>query len=78
MRSALQAAEQTGLQPKHFDQSLVLYLHPAYQASARGYGAAFLAVTAIALVGALSTGVLVRRPKRGCEPSELDVTSPRN
>ena len=62
LRNALQAAEQTGLQPKHFDQSLVRFLEPANNASIHGYGAAFLAVTVIAVAGAVVTGILVRRP----------------
>jgi EmrB/QacA subfamily drug resistance transporter len=62
LRNALQAAEQTGLQPKHFNQSLVRFLQPANDASIRGYGAAFLAVTVIAIGAAVVTGILVRRP----------------
>jgi EmrB/QacA subfamily drug resistance transporter len=60
--SALQAAEQTGLRPKHFDQSLEGYLHPAYAASDRGYAAALLAVTVISAIGAAVSALLVRRP----------------
>ncbi len=62
LRAALQAAEQTGLNSKHFDPSLTLYLHPAYKASDRGYSAAFLAVSVIALLGAVVSARLVRRP----------------
>ena len=62
LRSALQAAEQTGLKPHHFDQSLVQYLQPAYKAADRGYSAAFLAVTVISLLGMVVTARLVRRP----------------
>jgi EmrB/QacA subfamily drug resistance transporter len=61
LRSALQAAEQTGLSPKHFNQSLVHYLPDAYKASDRGYSAAFLAVAAISLIGLAVTAHLVRR-----------------
>ena len=49
--AALQAAEQTGLSPLHFNRSLVAYLEPGYRASDRGYAAAFVAVAIIALVG---------------------------
>jgi EmrB/QacA subfamily drug resistance transporter len=62
LKDALQAAEQTGLQPHHFNQSLVGYLQPAYDASIEGYGAAFIAVSVIALIGVVAAGVLVRRP----------------
>jgi EmrB/QacA subfamily drug resistance transporter len=62
LRAALQAAEQTGLSPHHFIQSLVAYLQPAYRASDRGYAAAFVAVAIIALVGMGATARLVRRP----------------
>jgi EmrB/QacA subfamily drug resistance transporter len=64
LRSALQAAEQTGLKPHHFNQSLVQYLQPAYKAADRGYSAAFLAVTAISLLGMVATARLVRQPQR--------------
>ena len=68
LRSALQAAEQTGLNSHHFDQSLVQYLQPAYKAADRGYSAAFLAVTAISLIGMLATARLVRRPEETAGP----------
>jgi EmrB/QacA subfamily drug resistance transporter len=62
LRDALQAAEQTGLSPHHFSQSFIPYLEPAYRASDRGYAAAFVAVTIIALAGMVLTAILVRRP----------------
>jgi hypothetical protein len=62
LRNALQAAEQTGLSPRHFNQSLVAYLEPAYRAADRGYAAAFVAVAIIALAGMAVTASLVRRP----------------
>ena len=62
LEDALGAAEQTGLQPQHFNQSLVGFLRPAYDASISGYGVAFLAVSVIAVIGVIATGVLVRRP----------------
>jgi hypothetical protein len=58
LRDALQAAEQTGLSPHHFNSSFIPYLEPAYRASDRGYAA----VTIIALVGMGLTALLVRRP----------------
>jgi hypothetical protein len=62
LRDALQAAEQTGLSPHHFSQSFIPYLEPAYRASDRGYAAAFVAVTIIALAGMVSTACLIKRP----------------
>jgi EmrB/QacA subfamily drug resistance transporter len=62
LRQALQAAEQTGLQPDHFNQSLVRYLGPAFDASKLGYGAVFFAVLGISVVGALFSARLVRKP----------------
>jgi len=62
LRDALQAAEQTGLSPHHFNQSFVPYLEPAYRASDRGYAAAFVAVAVIALAGMVLTALLVKRP----------------
>ena len=62
LRQALQAAEQTGLQPHHFDQSLVRFLIPAFNASKLGYAAVFFSVAVMSVVGALSAWRLVRRP----------------
>jgi EmrB/QacA subfamily drug resistance transporter len=67
LRQALQAAEQTGLQPHHFDQSLVRFLEPAFDASQLGYGAVFIAVAVLSVIGALWTARLVRRPARSPE-----------
>ena len=64
LRQALQAAEQTGLQPHHFDQSLVRFLRPAFDASQLGYGAVFIAVAVLSVVGALCAARLVRQPAR--------------
>ena len=63
LSEALQAAEQTGLQPHHFDQSLLRYLGPAFNASKLGYGAVFFVVSALSLVGALVAARLVRKPR---------------
>jgi hypothetical protein len=77
LRKALQAAEQTGLQPKHFNQSLVGLLQPAYDASIQGYGTAFLAVSVIAVAGAVVTGTLVRRPPTITGPNQFtEVVAP--
>jgi MFS family permease len=69
LREALQAAEQTGLKPDHFDQSLVRFLYPAFNASKLGYVAVFLVVTVTSALGALCCARLVRRPRSsGGEP----------
>jgi EmrB/QacA subfamily drug resistance transporter len=66
LRDALQAAEQTGLNPQHFDQSLVRFLVPAFNASKLGYAAAFFTVAIISVVGVFAAWRLVHRP-RGTE-----------
>ena len=62
LRQALQAAEQTGLQPNHFDQSLVRFLVPAFEASKLGYAAVFFSVIAVSAVGSVAAWRLVRKP----------------
>ena len=62
LKDALQAAEQTGLNPRHFDRALHPYLLDAGHASDRGYVAAFLAVVVVALAGMALVAHLVRRP----------------
>ena len=73
LRNALQAAEQTGLSPHHFDTAFIPYLEPAYRASDRGYAAAFVAVAVIGLAGTLLTAFLVRRPAGS--PNEATTTA---
>jgi hypothetical protein len=74
LKEALQAAEQTGLHPRHFDRDLVKYLEPASQASDHGYIAAYLAVSVIALIGVVVVARLVRRPAVSSETTKDDVT----
>jgi MFS family permease len=62
LRSALEAAEATGLRPEHFDPALVPLLLPAEKAAQHGYALTFLAVSAIALIGLAAVTLLVRRP----------------
>ena len=62
LKAALQAAEQTGLSPHRFNPALVQFLAPAARASDRGYVAAYLAVTVVALIGVVVVACLVRRP----------------
>jgi hypothetical protein len=61
-RRRLEAAEQTGLHPKHVDRSRVDVLRSARTASEHGDAVAFVAVAVIAAIGALVTALLVRRP----------------
>jgi hypothetical protein len=65
LRAGLEAAEQTGLRPSHFDASLVDYLRPARAASEHGYAVAFVAVAVIAAVGFAAVALLVRRAPGG-------------
>jgi MFS family permease len=62
LRQALEAAEQTGLQPHHFDQSLVRFLIPAFDASKLGYAAVFFSVMLVSALGGLGAWRLVRKP----------------
>ncbi|PVZ12111.1 MFS transporter [Actinomycetospora cinnamomea] len=62
LRDALEAAEQTGLRIDTFDPRVVSYLDAAERASDHGYMVAFLAVTVLALVGVVTSALLVRRP----------------
>jgi EmrB/QacA subfamily drug resistance transporter len=67
-RSALLAAEQTGLHPKSFDPRLHAYLPLARSASDHGYIVAILAVSLLAIIGLLLVAWLVRNPKDTPEP----------
>jgi hypothetical protein len=71
LRAAIVAAEQTGLNPHHFNRALTGYLQPAEKASDRGYAAAFLAVSIIAVIGALVTARLVRKPSADPETERV-------
>ncbi|GAA4941486.1 EmrB/QacA subfamily drug resistance transporter [Actinomycetospora succinea] len=62
LRDALADAQQTGLVPRTFDPQVVEYLDVAERASDHGYVAAFLAVTVLAVIGAVTSAWLVRRP----------------
>jgi MFS family permease len=70
LKDALQAAERTGLSPRHFDRSLFPYLLDARGASGLGYTAAFLAVVVVALIGVGAVTHLVRRPVEVTQPTE--------
>jgi MFS family permease len=65
--AALQAAEQTGLSPDHFDEGLVRFLVPAFDASKLAYGAVFLVVLALSVLGAGVSFALVGKPRRPVE-----------
>jgi MFS family permease len=62
LKNAIEAAEQTGLSARHFNPALLRYLAPADRAATLGYTAAFLAVSIVAVVGAVVVSRLVRRP----------------
>lgn len=61
LRADLLAAENTGLDPSHFDPDLQQYLGITFEASAFGYSAAFIGVIVIGLVGILTSVLLVRK-----------------
>ena len=61
LKDSLERAEQTGLNPDHFDPSLFDYLSPAQSASEFGFAVAFLTVSVVALVGLVVVLRLVRR-----------------
>lgn len=62
LRDALAEAQQTGLEVSRFDPRVAEYLEVARTASDRGYMVAFLAVTLLAVIGAVTSAWLVRRP----------------
>jgi EmrB/QacA subfamily drug resistance transporter len=77
-REAIEGAEQTGLVPERFDPQVAPYLEVAERASDQGYIVAFLAVTVLALVGAVTSAWLVRRPPPpGTGVAEADATETR-
>jgi hypothetical protein len=65
LKAALQAAEQTGLDPSTFNSTLAPYLLAARTASEHGYAAAFLAAGLLAVAGAIAAARLVGRAERG-------------
>lgn len=62
MKADILAAESTGLDPSTFDPAFREYLELALDASIWGMSVAFLAVTAIAVIGVVVTARLVRKP----------------
>ena len=62
MRSALEAAESTGLHPHSFDPALRGYLGVAREAANGGYAVTFVAVAVLSAVAAGLVAWLVRRP----------------
>lgn len=73
LKDAIISAEQTGLNPSQFPKALRIYLPDAYVGSVWGMAAAFLTVTALALVGVAAVLLLVRKPSR---PEGLDAGEP--
>jgi MFS family permease len=72
LREHLLAAEQTGLQPDHFDPKLLDLLVPAAKSAQYGYQVTFLAMAAIAVIGVVVTAWLVRRPADQTQPVARD------
>lgn len=62
LRNALEHAEATGLHPSAFDPELQRYIDIAGEAASHGYSVTFIAVAVLALLGAVLTGWLVRKP----------------
>ncbi len=62
LRDGLEAAEQTGLNPQHFDPAVREYLVYAFDASALGYAVAFGCTALVAILGAIASWILVRKP----------------
>jgi hypothetical protein len=62
LKAALQAAEQTGLNPSTFSSSVAQYLLVARDASDRGYAVTFLAMAFLAVLGFAAVAWLVRKP----------------
>ncbi|MBM9466236.1 MFS transporter [Nakamurella leprariae] len=62
LRDQLVAEEATGLRPEDFDATLSVYLGASRRASDFGYGAAFLVVTVVGVIGAAVSWWLVRKP----------------
>ncbi len=72
LKSALLAAEQTGLRPKSFDPTLRRYLPLARSASDHGYIVAILIVSVLAVVGLVLVAWLVRKPTSTVESVTQD------
>ena len=72
LKDELIAAEQTGLRPSDFGPYVEQYLLPARAASDFGYSVTFLAVSALAIVGAAAAWWLVRRPEETPAASPTD------
>jgi MFS family permease len=73
LRDALADAQQTGLVPRTFDPRVAESLEAARHASDQGYAVAFLAVTVLSVVGAVTSAWLVRRPPPDAEVAAAEV-----
>ena len=62
LRDSLNAAEQVGLNPGTFNPRVVEYLDSARVASDFGYSVTFLVTTVLALIGLVTSALLVRKP----------------
>lgn len=64
LKSSLEAAEQTGLNPSTFNSSVAEYLIAARTASDHGYAAAFAAAAVLAFLGLAAVARFVRKPSQ--------------
>jgi EmrB/QacA subfamily drug resistance transporter len=67
LRDAIQSAEQTGLDPTNFPAAFQSYLPLAFDASAFGYSMTFAGVVVLAVLGVISSAVLVRKESTDAE-----------
>nr|WP_257865651.1 MFS transporter [Gordonia jinghuaiqii] len=72
MRDDIEAAEQTGLHPDHFDPEFTGYLSSALDAATFAQVLTFGVTAGVAVLGAVATGLLVRR----APGNPIDMTSP--
>jgi hypothetical protein len=72
LHEAMDKAEQTGLNAQNFDPSLQPYLESAYDAGTFGYVVTFAAAAVIAVLGVISSLLLVRR-SRAEAPTDMST-----
>ncbi|HSK60838.1 MAG TPA: MFS transporter [Actinomycetospora sp.] len=74
LRTAIESAEQTGLDVRTFDPNVAQYLRVAEAAADQGYVLAFLAVTVLSVAGLVACASMVRRPPDAvAEPGDADA-----
>ena len=60
LKNLIIAAEDTGLDPSNYPQSVIQYLHIALTSAERGYAVAFIAVTVLAAIGAVVARIVTK------------------